>query len=88
MAYKVSLMSMLPFLHKFAFASFQIHWYAILWMEFMEKFFNTDSTFFGFQLNMLRFYHLHVRYTCIAASGTASDGVTNYVTHRIFSTNL
>jgi len=44
-----------------------------------------------FSLFFLAFKHAFIRcvdFTHIASSNTASDDVTNYVTHRIFNTNL
>jgi len=42
-------------------------------------------------LFFLLFEHEFIRcidFTCIAASNTASNDVTNYVTHRIFNTDF
>jgi len=46
--------------------------------------FHIFSLFLVFKHDFIRC----IDFTRIAASNTASDGVTNYVTHRIFNTDL
>jgi len=43
---------------------------------------------FSFFLVFKHYFIRCVDYTCIAASSAASVDVTNYVTHRIFNTDL
>jgi len=44
--------------------------------------------YFSFSLFFRHDFIRCVDFTCIVASNTASDDVTNYVTHEIFNTDL
>ena len=46
------------------------------------------SLFFRFLISFFHFGLKAIHFTSIAAQSTVSDKVTNYVTHRIFNTNL
>jgi len=44
--------------------------------------------FIIFIFSLFRDFVIYIDFTHIAASNTATDDVTNQVTHRIFNTNL
>jgi len=66
-----------------------------LWILFLNTVLDRDSRknsiyfhIFSFFLVFNRDFVIYIDFTRIAASNTATDDVTNQVTHRIFNTNL
>ena len=53
---------------------------------YVENYF--DFHIFSLSLVFNHDFVIHIDFTHVAASNTATDDVTNEVTHRIFNTNL